>query len=78
MHDNAPAPAAIASIEYLTKQMLRNDKFMEWPDLNPIKGAWNNIKMFFYANGKQFSSKNQFQERITTIWEYITLEKILN
>lgn len=78
MHDNAPAPAAIASIESLTKQMLRNDKFMEWPDLNAIKGTWNIIKMFISANSKQFSSKNQFQEGITTIWEYITLEEILN
>lgn len=77
MHNNAPAPAANASIESLTKQMLRNDKFMECPDLSPIKGTWN-IKMYFYANGKQFSSKNQFQEGITTIWDYITLEEILN
>ena len=48
---------------FLKKSLVKSATIMEWPpyspDLNPIENMWSIIKRKVYANGKQFSSKDE-------------------
>ena len=62
MHDNAPSHAAKATTQFLHSLGFVNETLMVWPpnspDLNPIENLWSIIKLHVYANGKQYSSKD--------------------
>jgi hypothetical protein len=62
MHDNTPSHAAKATTTFLKSLGFMNDTLMVWPpnspDLNPIENLWSIIKRQVYADGKQYSSKN--------------------
>lgn len=62
MHDNAPSHSAKDTNHFLKSLGFNNDNLMIWPpsspDLNPIENLWSIIKREIYADGKQYSSKN--------------------
>jgi transposase len=68
MQDNAPAHSARATKEYLASLGFRNERLMVWPpnspDLNPIENLWAIIKRKIYADGKQFTSKQELWHAI--------------
>ena len=63
MHDNAPSHAAKATTAVLKSLGFVNESLMIWPpntpDLTPMENMWSIVKRHIYANGKQYSSKNE-------------------
>lgn len=47
-------------------------------DLNPVENLWIIIKRHVYKGIKQFLSKNELWEIISTVCEAFTLEEIMN
>jgi transposase len=82
-HDNAPSHAAKATTTFLKSLGFMNDTLMVWPpnspDLNPIENLWSIIKRQVYADGKQYSSKNDLwmaiKESAASIPKY-TIKKL--
>lgn len=63
MQDNAPSHAARNTQEWLSANGIKKDKIMEWPpcspDLNCIENFWSMLKRRTYANGRQYTSKDE-------------------
>jgi transposase len=68
MHDNAPSHAAKATTAFLQSLGFVNDTLMVWPpnspDLNPIENMWSIVKRIVYADGRQYSSKDDLWKAI--------------
>ena len=80
MHDNSPSHAACLTVGFLKKLLVKNATVMEWPpyspDLNLIDNMWSIIKHKVYANGKQFSSKNELWNAIQSAANDISADEI--
>ena len=80
MHDNAPSHAARLTMGFLKKSLVKNATIMEWlpysPDLNLIENMWSIIKRKVYANGKQFSSKDELWNVIKSAAKDISTDEI--
>ena len=57
-------------------------RLMTWPsnspDLNPIENLWAIVKRRVYANGRQFTSKDQLWTNIQEVCKQIQPQEILN
>ena len=80
MHNNAPSHAARLTLGFLNKLLVKNATIIEWPpyspDLNPIENIWSIIKCNIYANGKQFSSKDELWNVIKGAAKDISADEI--
>ena len=63
MQDNALSYSAKATKQYLASLGFKDNNLVIWqqnsPDLNPIVNFWPIIKREIYANGQQFTSKQE-------------------
>jgi transposase len=75
--DNAPVHRAKANKPWFNRNKI---KVIKWPslspDLNPIENLWGLLARRVYAEGKQFSSKEELKKAITREWSKITLKEI--
>lgn len=67
-----------------TKKWLheRDIPILEWPpnspDLNPIENLWGLLARTVYANGRQFSNKEELKVEILMQWDLISGETLVN
>ena len=75
--DNAPIHRAKANKLWLKKNKV---SLLEWPslssDLNPIENLWGLLARRVYADGRQFSSKEELKKEITRQWLKIILKEV--
>ena len=81
MQENALSHAAKTTGNYIQKIGLKNGRVMVWPpfspDLNPIENLWSIIKRKVYVSGRQFKTKTELGDAISTTANNISLEEIL-
>lgn len=70
MQDNAPSHSAKLTKACLTSMGFRDHRLMNWPpaspDLNPIENLWAILKRTIYADGRQYTSKDELWRAIKT------------
>ena len=75
--DNAPIHTSTSTKNWLSANGIRT---MKWParspDLNPIENIWGTLARKVYRNGRQFNSKSELQQAITSEWASIDPEEI--
>ena len=80
MHDNAPSHASALTKDWLTKHGIKDEQRMLWPpcspDLNPIENLWSIIKQSVYANGKQYTSKDDLWHAVKAAADGVSKETI--
>ena len=80
MHDNAPSHASRFTKQFLEGKRISGDRVMEWPpsspDLNPIENLWSIVKRKVYEGGKQYKSKTDIWEAISTICGEVSPDEI--
>ena len=81
-HDNAPPHSKKSTIERVKEN---NISILEWcpfsPDCNPIGNLWSIVSQIVYKDGKQYSSVQELEVSIETVWQSIPIEtcqKLIN
>ena len=70
IQDNGPSHAGHLTTSFFKEVLVKKGEIMEWPacspDVNSIENLWSILKREMYAGGKQYSSKEEVWNAITT------------
>ena len=75
--------ASIHRAKHTKKWLEEHDiPILEWPanspDLNPIENLWGILARAVYANGRQFTTKEELKNEILKQWDSISGETLVN